>query len=80
MRKRDKGHDDYWVKPRAEGGWSVQREGTSRSAGNFPTQKEAIDRGKELARKARSELIVLNKEGRIRSKDSYGNDPRSTPG
>jgi len=77
MSKRGKGNDDYWVKPKAEGGWSVQREGTSRAAGNFSTQKEAIDRGKELATNASSELIVQNKQGRIRSKDSYGNDPRS---
>lgn len=77
MAKRGKGNDDYWVKPRKEGGWSVQREGTSRAAGNFSTQKAAIDRGKQLAKNSRSELIVQNKQGQIRSKDSYGNDPRS---
>ena len=77
MSKHDMGHDDYWVRPIAGGGWSVKREGTSRSAGNFATQKEAIKRGKELAKKARRELIIVNKQGLIRSKDSYGNDPRS---
>ena len=77
MARRGKRNDDYWVKPRKEGGWSIQREGTSRATGNFRTQKEAIERGKELAKKARSELIVQNREGQIRSKDSYGNDPRS---
>lgn len=77
MAKRGKGNDDYWVKPRREGGWSVQREGASKAAGNFGTQREAIERGKDLAQKSRSELIVQNKQGQIRSKDSYGNDPRS---
>jgi uncharacterized protein DUF2188 len=32
---------------------------------------------KQLAKNSRSELIVQNKQGQIRSKDSYGNDPRS---
>jgi len=42
---------------------------------NIPSQKEAIDIGKSIAKNQKSELIIQNAEGKIRSKDSYGNDP-----
>lgn len=71
------GSDDYWVSKRPEGDWALQREGAKRASGLFDRQGDAIRRGKALAKKARSELIVKNGEGRIRSKDSFGNDPPS---
>ena len=39
------------------------------------TQREAIEIGREFAKKHASELIIQSREGKIRSKDSYGNDP-----
>ena len=39
------------------------------------TQKEAIDIAREIARNQGSELIIHGKDGRIREKDSHGNDP-----
>ena len=39
------------------------------------TQAEAIDRARELARSQKAELIVHGKDGKIRARDSYGNDP-----
>ena len=41
----------------------------------FDTQAEAIQRGKDLARKAAADLTIMGRDGKIRSKDSYGNDP-----
>lgn len=72
---RGRGGDDYWVSPRQDGRWEVQREGTKRPSNVFARQREAIDRGKELAKAGRAELIVQNRRGQIRSKDSYGSDP-----
>jgi len=54
---------NYHVVPRGDK-WAVIGE-----------NKEAIRRGKELAQREGSELIIHGKDGKIRDKDSYGNDP-----
>jgi len=63
------------VTPHPDGGYQVIAEGASRATRRFPTQKEAIAAGREIAKKQQVELIIHNKEGQIRDKDSYGNDP-----
>ena len=65
---------NQWVSPRGEN-WGVHGEGNSRDTKLFPTQKEAIDYAREIAIRNKSELIIQRPDGRIRSKDSYGNDP-----
>ncbi len=57
------------------GEWAVRRENSSRVTGTFPTQREAIDAGREIARNQNSELVIHRPNGQIRDKDSYGNDP-----
>ena len=52
--------------------WQVKAEKATK---NFSTQREAIDYAREIARKHNSELVIHGKDGRIRDKDSYGNDP-----
>jgi hypothetical protein len=54
--------------------WSVWRSGASRATKTFATQNEAIDRAREIARNQATELFVHGRDGRIRSRDSYGND------
>jgi len=56
-------------------GWAIKGEGNKRATKVTKTQKEAIDIGKKIAKKQKSELIIQSTEGKIRSKDSYGNDP-----
>ncbi|MCB0198065.1 MAG: DUF2188 domain-containing protein [Anaerolineae bacterium] len=56
-------------------GWAVVGSGNKKATKVVPTQKEAIELGRQIAKNQRSELIVHDKKGRIRSKDSYGNDP-----
>ena len=55
--------------------WAVRRENSKRPSTLHPTQQDAIDRGRDLARKDHSELVIHRPDGRIRDKDSYGNDP-----
>jgi hypothetical protein len=43
-------------------------------------QRAAIGAGKKLAGCDRSELLVHREDGRIREKNSYGNDPRPPKG
>jgi hypothetical protein len=45
-----------------------------------PTQDEAIKEGRGLAEEQNAELVIHGQEGRIREKDSHGNDPRNIPG
>jgi uncharacterized protein YdaT len=58
-----------------ENGWAIVGEGNSRDTSVHPTQKEAIDRAREIATNYRSEVVIHGEDGRIRDKDSYGNDP-----
>lgn len=66
---------NQWVSPRKDGSWAVQSEGSKRATAVYGTQREAQERAIEIAKNQRSEVIVQGKDGRIRSKDSYGNDP-----
>ena len=56
-------------------GWAIKGEGTKRATKVTKTQKEAINIAREIAKNQKSELIIQNTEGKIRSKDSYGHDP-----
>lgn len=41
---------------------------------------ECINIAKEMAKKSHSELYIHNQQGKIRAKNSYGNDPRNIKG
>jgi hypothetical protein len=36
--------------------------------------------GRKLAEQEQSELVIHSEDGKIREKDSHGNDPRNFPG
>ena len=55
--------------------WKVKQEHAQRSSGNFRTQGEAISRAREIAIKNGQEVVIHGTDGRIREKNSYGNDP-----
>lgn len=55
--------------------WAVKTAGATKPAKVTPTQSAAIQKGIQMARNARTELIVHRQDGTIRSKDSYGKDP-----
>lgn len=57
------------------GGWQVKGEGNSKATVRTKTQKEAAERAREIAINQRSERIIHGENGKIRAKDSYGNDP-----
>ena len=56
-------------------GWQVKGGRNSRATVVTSTQREAIRVGKEIAKNQGSELFVHNKQGQIRERNSYGNDP-----
>lgn len=58
-----------------DGGWQVKGAGNSRATARTTTQADAIDIARQIARNQRSELFIHGENGRIRERDSYGNDP-----
>lgn len=75
-----KGRDSHHVVPNQVGGWDVKRGGGSRSSGHFDTKREAVDRGREISRNQQTEFVVHNRDGKIASSDSHGNDPNPPRG
>ncbi len=63
------------VTPHPNGGWQVKGENNSRATVRTTTQKEAISIAKSIAQNNHSEVVIHNKQGVIREKNSYGNDP-----
>lgn len=63
------------VVPHPDGGWAVKKEDGKRATSRHPTQKSAIDRGREIAKNQCSELVIHRRDGRIRDSDTFGNDP-----
>lgn len=55
--------------------WAVVGEGNSKATAVYPTQQQAIDHGREIARNQQSELLIHGTNGQIRERNSYGNDP-----
>lgn len=65
---------NQWVSPRGDK-WAVHGEGNNKDTKLFNTQKAAWDYAIKIAKNQKSEVIVQGRDGKIKSKDSYGNDP-----
>lgn len=66
---------DIHVVPHQDGGWATKKEGACRAGSRHPTQRDAIDRAREQAKRERVEMVIHRPDGRIRDSDSYGDDP-----
>lgn len=67
--------ENIWVTQHPDGGWQKKKENHDRSSGIYPTQKDAIESAITQAKREHLEVIIQGRDGKIRSKDSYGNDP-----
>ncbi len=56
-------------------GWAVKGAGNGRATSVQPTQQKAIDAARDIAKNQQAEVVIHGKNGQIRAKDSYGNDP-----
>jgi inhibitor of KinA sporulation pathway (predicted exonuclease) len=61
-------------------GWAVRGEGNSKDTSHHRTQEDARKAAREIAKNQRSEVVIHRPNGRIRDKDSYGNDPHPPKG
>lgn len=60
---------------RNDGAWQVKGEGNHRATAVTKTQKDAIYIARDIAKNQRSEVVIHGMNGKIRDKNSYGNDP-----
>ena len=63
------------VTPYPSGGWQVRSAGGKRATVVTTTQREAIHKATNIAKNQKCELFIHNKQGQIRERNSYGNDP-----
>lgn len=63
------------VTPHSKGGWQVIGGGNSRATVRTKTQREAIEKAREIAMNNHVELVIHGGDGKIREKSSYCNDP-----
>lgn len=63
------------VTPHPSGGWQVKGSGNSKATKRTSTQAEAVKVARSIAINQKSELLIHGENGRIREKNSYGNDP-----
>jgi hypothetical protein len=55
-----------------EGGWAVRAENRRRATAVYRTQREAVDAARIIARVRGGELLIHDRSGRIRRRDSTG--------
>ncbi len=58
-----------------QNGWAVKGAGSQRATSVHDTQQQAINAAREIVRNQKSEVVIHRPDGRIRDKDSHGNDP-----
>jgi len=68
------GEKNTHVTGRKDGQWTVKGAGDKR-LNLHDTQHEAIEAGKPLAQKNKSDRVIHNRKNRIRDRDSYGKNP-----
>jgi uncharacterized protein YdaT len=71
---------NYHVVKDKDGDWKVKKEGGKRASSSHGTKKDAVDSGRNLAKKAGGELSIHKEDGKIGKKHSYGNDPNPPKG
>ena len=60
--------------------WAVKGEGNSKNTNITHTQSQAINVAKGIAQNQKAELIIHNRQGQIREKNTYGHDPNPPKG
>jgi uncharacterized protein YdaT len=55
--------------------WAVRGAGNSRASVIVQTQQEAINLAKPIAQNQGGDVVIHGRNGQIRERNSYGNDP-----
>ena len=71
-----KGKNQHVVPSQTGKGWDVKPAGEQPSS-HHRTQANAAKQAVSNAKQQKTEVLIHGRNGQIRSKDSYGNDPKS---
>ena len=63
------------TKKQEQKNWRVMQEGNPSPLAHADKQREAILKAREIAKDVKADVIIHRPDGRIRERDSYGNDP-----
>jgi hypothetical protein len=55
--------------------WENKKEGSSQPVSSHHTKVNAVNRGEQIARQEKVEILIHGKDGKIQERNSYGNDP-----
>ena len=66
--------DVHIVRQKDGSRWNVKQGGEVQSS--HQTQQAAIEKGTTIAKQDKVDVVVHGRDGKIRSKDSYGNESR----
>jgi hypothetical protein len=61
-------------------GWAAKVAGNEKATKVTATQKEAENAAIKIATNQKSEVVIHGRDGKIREKNSYGNDPSKIKG
>jgi Uncharacterized protein conserved in bacteria (DUF2188) len=67
--------DVHVVYETARKAWKVEVTGNKRHSGTHSSKSPAVDQGRKLAQRNKSELVVHKQDGKIGERRSYGHDP-----
>lgn len=62
------------------GKWSVKKAGAAKASSTHTTQSDAIDAARRIAQNQKTEVYIHGRDGRIRERNSYGNDSHPPKG
>ena len=68
-----KGKNQHVV-PRGDG-WAIRGERNTRDTSHHDTQAEAFEAAREIAKRQGSEVFIHGRDGKIRERNTYGDDP-----
>jgi hypothetical protein len=64
----------------ADGKWRVEVTGEQQPRSIHERQSDAAAVGRQIAQRNQAELLIHGRDGQVRERNTYGHDPRSTPG
>ncbi len=66
---------EYHITKRPDGNWQYKEIHNKRATGVTTTQAQAFQKARAAAINQKAEVVIHGEDGRIREKNSYGNDP-----
>lgn len=57
------------------GKWAVKGAGNGKATAVFDTQQQAYNASRGIARNQKTEVLLHGKNGQIRARETFGNDP-----